>query len=82
LAALTIATTMQSKERGKLVTQLQRALDARVLIEQAKGILLARGDVDPRAAFEELRATARSTRRRLADVAAEVVRQSMDRPEN
>ena len=77
LAALTIATSIQSKKRGELVTQLQHALDARVVIEQAKGVLMARSGVAARAAFEELRATARSSRRRLAEVAAEVVRDSV-----
>jgi hypothetical protein len=36
LAALTIANTMQSHERGELAEQLQRSLDARVVIEQAR----------------------------------------------
>ncbi len=74
LAALAIATAMQSEERGQLADQLKRALDARVLIEQAKGVLVARDGVDPRRAFEELRAQARRSRRKLADLAAEVVR--------
>jgi GAF domain-containing protein len=82
LAALAIATTMQNKERGNLVTQLQRALDARVVIEQAKGVLVALGGVDPHAAFETLRARARESRRRLAEVAAEVVRESVGRSED
>jgi GAF domain-containing protein len=76
LAALAIATTMQSEERGTLVEQLQAALNARVVIEQAKGVLMAGGSLDARGAFEELRATARRSRRRLAEVAAEVVQQS------
>ena len=82
LAALAIATTMQSQERGGLVTQLQAALDVRVVIEQAKGVLLARGGVDPRGAFEALRATARKSRRRLAEVAADVVREAEGRSED
>ena len=81
LAALAIASTMHSEERGGLVTQLQAALDVRVVIEQAKGVLLARGGVDPRGAFEALRATARRSRRRLAEVAAEVVREAESRSE-
>lgn len=80
LAALTIATTMQSEERGQLADQLKHALDARVVIEQAKGVLVAREGVDPRRAFEELRAQARGSRRKLADVAAEIVRDSRMRP--
>src|SRR5919112_1502099 len=47
LAALTIANTMQSEQRGELAGQLQRALDARVIIEQAKGAMVARDGVSP-----------------------------------
>lgn len=79
LAALAIATTMQSEERGELTDQLKHALDARVLIEQAKGVLMARDGVDARQAFEELRAQARRSRKKLADLAGEVVRDSKKR---
>jgi AmiR/NasT family two-component response regulator len=80
LAALAIATTVQSEERGQLAEQLQNALDGRVVIEQAKGVLVARDGVDPRQAFEELRAQARRSRRKVADLAAEIVRDSRMRP--
>ena len=80
LAALAIVTTMQSEERGQLADQLKHALDARVVIEQAKGVLVARDGVDPRRAFEELRAQARRSRRKVSDVAAEIVRDSRMRP--
>jgi GAF domain-containing protein len=73
LAALTIANTMQSQERGEMAEQLQRALDARVVIEQAKGVLVGREGLSERAAFERLRSQARRERRRVADVAAEVM---------
>jgi PAS domain S-box-containing protein len=56
-----------------LASQLQYALEQRVVIEQAKGVLMEREGMDGRQAFERLRATARSTQRKLADVAAEVV---------
>src|SRR5919107_1109651 len=69
LAALTIANTMQSEERGELATQLQRALDARVVIEQAKGALVAREGLSEREAFERLRRQARRQRRRVVEVA-------------
>ena len=62
VSALAIVTTMQSEERGKLADHLDRALDARVVIEQAKGVLVQRDGVDPRRAFEELRAQARRSR--------------------
>jgi AmiR/NasT family two-component response regulator len=73
LAALTIANTMQSEERGELATQLQRALDARVLIEQAKGALVARDGVTAKEAFEQMRRRARAERRRVVEVAGEIM---------
>jgi GAF domain-containing protein len=53
--------------------QLQFALDHRILIEQAKGILMERDAIDAVAAFERLRAVARSNRLKLADVARSLV---------
>ena len=73
LAALTIANTMQSEERGELAEQLQRALDARVLIEQAKGAMVARDGVSPGEAFERMRRQARAERRRVVEVAREIM---------
>jgi GAF domain-containing protein len=58
---------------GKAATQLQHALDHRSLIEQAKGVLMERRGLDQQAAFELLRSHARSTRRRLDDVARQTV---------
>jgi GAF domain-containing protein len=58
---------------GKAATQLQQALDHRSLIEQAKGVLMERRGLDQQAAFELLRSKARSSRRRLDEVAREVV---------
>ena len=73
LAALTIANTMQSEQRGELAIQLQRALDARVIIEQAKGALVARDGVSPGEAFEQMRRQARAERRRVVEVARELL---------
>ena len=73
LAALAIATALQSAERGDRIDQLQRALDARVSIEQAKGVLISSEQLTPRQAFEQIRADARRQRRKLAEVAAEIV---------
>jgi GAF domain-containing protein len=73
LAALTIANTMQSEQRGELATQLQRALDARVVIEQAKGALCARDGVTPGQAFEQMRHRARAERRRVLEIAQEIM---------
>jgi GAF domain-containing protein len=73
LAALCIANTMQLEERGEVAEQLQRALDARVVIEQAKGVLVAREGLSEREAFERMRRQARRERRRVADIAAEIM---------
>jgi GAF domain-containing protein len=58
--------------KGRLADQLQAALEHRWLIEQAKGVLMGREQLDAQAAFERLRRAARSSTRRLADVAREV----------
>ena len=73
LAALTIANTMQREERGELAKQLQHALDARVVIEQAKGVLVAREGLTEREAYERLRRQARQQRRPVVDLAAEIM---------
>jgi hypothetical protein len=53
--------------------QLQTALDSRVVIEQAKGVLAEREHIDLDEAFRRLRLTARSRRIKLHEQAAEVV---------
>jgi hypothetical protein len=53
--------------------QLQAALDSRVVIEQAKGILSERHQITPAEAFDRLRQEARSQRTKLRDLAAQVV---------
>lgn len=55
------------------VGQLRQALTSRVLIEQAKGILVAREGLDLEAAFQRLRRQARNTARPIADIAGEVI---------
>ena len=54
------------------VDQLESALERRALIERAKGILMERHELDDRAAFERLRSHARSTNRRVVEVARAV----------
>jgi GAF domain-containing protein len=73
LAAMLILNAMEAAERGLTAVQLQGALDSRVVIEQAKGVLVGRHGLSPRQAFERLRSLARDRRRPLAEVAAEVV---------
>ncbi len=56
-----------------LSVQLQNALDSRVLIEQAKGILAERNGVDIADAFKGLRQVARMSQRPILAVASEIV---------
>jgi AmiR/NasT family two-component response regulator len=63
----------------QLAGQLQQALDSRVVIEQAKGVLARSHDIDVSEAFERLRRYARRNDRRLHDAAAEVVAGTLHR---
>jgi GAF domain-containing protein len=56
-----------------LVDQLNHALNSRVLIEQAKGILAERSSLDMEGAFAFLRHHARSNNLRLVDVAQSII---------
>jgi GAF domain-containing protein len=77
LAALLIATVMMGEQRTLLATQLQSALNSRAVIEQAKGVLIGQQGLSAHAAYEKLRAQARAERRKLAVVAAELVRSAV-----
>ena len=73
-----VATIALLQERGirearVLNEQLQSALHSRVVIEQAKGVLAERRQVDVGRAFELLRTHARSTNQKLGDVARAVI---------
>jgi AmiR/NasT family two-component response regulator len=52
---------------------LEGAFGRRAITERAKGILMERHSIEERAAFELLRNDARSTNRKLVDVASAVV---------
>lgn len=53
--------------------QLERALESRIVIEQAKGVLGERYRLDVDEAFEVLRRAARSNRMRIHDLARTVI---------
>jgi transcriptional regulator with GAF, ATPase, and Fis domain len=61
-----------------LVGQLEGALESRVVIEQAKGVVAARGVVGVDDAFGQIRSFAREHNRLLSDVAREIVSGSID----
>ncbi|WP_067994935.1 GAF and ANTAR domain-containing protein [Nocardia pseudobrasiliensis] len=58
--------------------QLNRALNSRLIIEQAKGMLAERGNLDMDNAFQRLRGYARDTNNRLADLAFALVDRTVD----
>ena len=60
--------------RGEILTeQLQAALNSRIIIEQAKGVLAHQGGLGMDAAFDRLRRYARNRNARLSEVARRVV---------
>jgi len=60
------------------VKQLEHALAARVVVEQAIGVLTERQGSSPREAFERLRKVARSRGRKVHELAREVVASASD----
>jgi hypothetical protein len=75
-----LVSTRAHEEANEVASQLQQALDSRVVIEQAKGILRGRHGVELDEAFERLRRYARSHNKRIHDVAAEVCTGTLDLP--
>jgi response regulator NasT len=63
----------EEQRLNEKVAQLESALDRRVVIERAKGVLMERHQLGERAAFELLRDHARAGSRRVLDVAQTVL---------
>jgi transcriptional regulator with GAF, ATPase, and Fis domain len=59
--------------REALAEQLQTALNSRIIIEQAKGVIAERRQLDMDQSFTLLRGTARASNRRLSELARAVV---------
>jgi GAF domain-containing protein len=78
LAAGYLVSSRLRRDAEALAEQLQQALDSRILIEQAKGLLAGRHGMEPDAAFEVLRGYARNNRSKLHDVARAVVTDKLD----
>ena len=73
-----VATIAMLQERSlsqaeTLTEQLQGALNSRIVIEQAKGALAHADGISMAEAFDQMRSRARDDRRRLVDVATEVL---------
>ncbi len=73
MAAIGIISHWSIRQQEVLAQQLQSALNTRVIIEQAKGVIAERQGLSMGEAFEYLRSSARSMQRPIADVAVETV---------
>jgi transcriptional regulator with GAF, ATPase, and Fis domain len=73
VATIGILSERAAREKHLLSQQLQIALNTRVIIEQAKGMLAERRSLSMDQAFSALRAYARNSNRKLADVALAVI---------
>ena len=73
MAAIGLIQERALRERSQLTEQLQAALNSRVIIEQAKGMLSEYLQVTMGDAFQLLRTYARNHNRKLSDVARDVI---------
>jgi transcriptional regulator with GAF, ATPase, and Fis domain len=78
IATISIVRDRTADTLSKLVEQLQTALNSRVTIEQAKGMLAERLGIGTDEAFSRLRGYARSHNARLTGVAQKVLDGSLD----
>ncbi len=78
IAAIALLQERTVREAHGVAEQLQRALSSRVTIEQAKGVLAERVQIDLDVAFACLRAYARKHNLRLSHVAQELIEGRLD----
>lgn len=78
MATAYLVRTSELQEASRIADQLQRALESRILIEQAKGMIARRNDIDVDAAFALLRSHARSHQVPLTELAGEVVERRIE----
>ncbi|MFD0043757.1 GAF and ANTAR domain-containing protein [Pseudarthrobacter scleromae] len=77
VATISILQERTIRESAIVNEQLQRALNSRVLIEQAKGVIAYTSRVDMDEAFKRLRSFARSNNQTLNDTATQVIEQTL-----
>lgn len=77
VASVAILNEQLAADRATVNSQLQHALQSRIVVEQAKGVLAHTGGLHMETAFTVLRRYARDHGRRLSDVALEVVRREL-----
>jgi hypothetical protein len=72
-ASLALVAERNSADKDALNAQLHTALQSRVALEQAKGLLAQSGDLDMEQAFQVLRRYARDHNQKLSHIAAQAV---------
>lgn len=77
VATIGILQHRAASENRLITEQLQYALNSRIVIEQAKGVLSARADLDMDEAFTSMRRYARNNGQRLTDVARAIAQGSL-----
>jgi transcriptional regulator with GAF, ATPase, and Fis domain len=73
VATIAILQDQAVRDAEMRARQLQHALDSRIVIEQAKGMLAEHAKLDVDEAFQRLRAFARDNNRRLSVIATSVI---------
>jgi transcriptional regulator with GAF, ATPase, and Fis domain len=73
LATIAILQARAAQDATRLAAQLEHALESRVVVEQAKGVLAERLGVDPDVAFLQLRRYGRARGLHLTELARQVV---------
>jgi GAF domain-containing protein len=68
-----LGAAVTTHRQGRVIEQLEYALQNRISIERAIGVIMGRDRTDAVSAFNELRSQARSQRRRVADLAHELL---------
>jgi AmiR/NasT family two-component response regulator len=78
IASIAILQDRAARDAQSLIDQLQGALDSRVVIEQARGVIAQRSGLSMDEAFSALRSYARNHNARLRVVAEDVVARTLD----
>ena len=77
VASVAIINEKTAADRDAINAQLQQALNSRVVLEQAKGVLAHVGNLDMDTAFTVLRRYARDHGAKLSDVATRIVQRDL-----
>jgi len=80
MAASYVVNASELQRSERIREQLQQALNSRIIIEQAKGVLSARHDISVDEAYKRLRRYTRSHNAHLHDIANAIVNLGLDVP--